>query len=196
LPTAAAVRIASTAEFDFRNALLQAEKQVLYKEAKMNGSHLRPVDDDRCPEGSSGTTDTSTIGDLTPKMMGMTALMTMGTFLVYGLIRVAGQDAHQSLLITTYFNAAVAGLMYVLSLIKRHSFAWLLAMIASVSTFTGACFAVSRSANSGHFLLLGAAALFVGFLTSLFRNIDDRVSFTPLLVSMLVSTSLILFCLS
>ncbi len=133
--------------------------------------------------------------DMTPKLMASCALATLAVFIIYGLARIA-LDPPRSLLTATYAAGAIAAAVYGLCLLRSGSWPWLLAMIAAVGVFTGSCFAVCQSTHNFAFLLIGAGALLAGFLTALLRNIDERVSFMPMVVSLLVSSSLILFCLS
>jgi hypothetical protein len=140
-------------------------------------------------------TDRASLSDQTPRMMGMIALATLAIFLVYGAARLIGLAPIRALVV----SAAVGGLMFmatfVLTVLKKESFGWLLALISATTVLTGLCFTISQSAHSGLAIVTGAVVMFIGFLTSLFRNVDDRVRFMPMMISMLVSVMLILTCL-
>jgi len=160
----------------------------------MDNRHLRLVDEEKdsgAPEAEIRLENP----DLTPKMMAYSALATIAIFLIYGLIRSKGAAAPTALLTVTYAAGAGAAATFVLALLRSDSWTRLLVMLATVSVFTGSCFAVSHSAQDFSFTLLGAGALFAGFLLALLRNVDERVKFMPMVISMLVSSTIILFSL-
>ncbi len=160
----------------------------------MNDPKLKLVGEDGAPADPGP--DAPAVTDLTPKMMAYSALATLAVFLVYGLHRLRGLEPPPALLATVYVAGAAAGIAYGLCLLRAGSWPRLMAMLAAIGVFTGTCFAVCQSTHNFVFLLIGGGALLAGFLTALFRNIDERVSFMPMVVSLLVSTSLILFILS
>jgi len=140
-------------------------------------------------------TDHVDLSDQTPKMMGMVALMTMATFIIYGAARLMGVPPAQALVAAGAGDGLLFMITFVMTVLRKESFSWLLAMIAATAALTGVCFAISQSAHSGLAIVTGGVVMFIGILTSLFRNVDDRVRFTPLVISMLVSVMLVLMTL-
>jgi hypothetical protein len=136
------------------------------------------------------------LSDQTPKMMGMVALTTMVTFIIYGAARLIGTPPAQALVAAGAGDGLLFMAAFVMTIMRKESFSWLLAMIATATALTGVCFAISQTTHNGLAIVTGGIVMFIGILTSLFRNIDDRVRFTPLVISMLVSVMIVLMSLT
>jgi len=125
-------------------------------------------------------------------LMAMALALTFGA---YAAARLSGADPAAARGFARIVDGAILAAALIPAAARKRPVLPLLVLAAATAVFTGMCFTICQAGFSGADLLLGSGAMLVGALTLLFKNIDERVPFMVVVLTMLGTLMVLLFSL-